>query len=139
MIGRVVSVKMAKTATVRVESRKTHPLYKKTYVWSKKYLADDPMGVALGDVVEILKVAPISKRKHFRITKVIGKDFVALGEEHMQKKAEEAIAEVLPEEEQSLDVSLQPLDKKEEKKDEPKKEKKEIKPKRARKAKEEKV
>ncbi len=98
MIGRVVSVKMQKTAVVRVESRKTHPLYKKSYVWSKKYLADDPIGVVLGDVVEIVKVAPISKRKHFRITKVTGKDFVALGEEHLQKKVEEAIAEVLPEE-----------------------------------------
>ncbi|MDO8499036.1 MAG: 30S ribosomal protein S17, partial [bacterium] len=96
MIGRVVSVKMQKTAVVRVESRKTHPLYKKSYVWSKKYLADDPIGVVLGDVVEIVKVAPISKRKHFRITKVTGKDFVALGEEHLQKKVEEAIAEVLP-------------------------------------------
>lgn len=97
--GRVVSTKMEKTVTVLVESRKTHPLYKKTYGWSKKYLVDDQIGVSLGDIVEIVKVAPVSKRKHFRITKVIGKDLVALGEAHLKEKTEEAIARVMPEEE----------------------------------------
>lgn len=98
MIGRVVSVKAIKTVTVLVGSRKTHPLYKKSYVWTKKYLVDDPIGVSLGDVVELIKVRPISKMKHWQITKVIGKDFVAVETEELKQEAEEAISEVLPEE-----------------------------------------
>ena len=98
MIGRVVSTKMEKTVVVLVASRKKHPLYKKTYAWSKKYLADDQLGVSLGDVVEIVKVKPISKRKHFQVTKVVGSDFVAIAEEHLKEDAKDAIEEVLPEE-----------------------------------------
>lgn len=96
MIGRVVSAKMQKTAVVLIEGKKTHPLYKKTYVWSKKYLAHDEMGAKLGDVVNIAPTRPISKRKHFKIIKILGKDEVALGEAAMKKVEEEAIAEVLP-------------------------------------------
>lgn len=98
MIGRVVSVKMQKTIAVLVEGKKTHPLYKKTYVWSKKYLVHDEIGCKLGDVVEIASTKPISRRKHFLVTKIIGKDLVALGEEAMKLEAQEAIAEVMPEE-----------------------------------------
>lgn len=98
MIGRVVSVKMAKSAVVLVESNKKHPLYGKIFLRTKKYLADDPIGVKLGDVVEIEKVRPISKNKHFQIKKVLGSDFVSLGKEALKEKAKEAIAEVLPEE-----------------------------------------
>lgn len=114
MIGRVVSTKMQKTAVVLIDSRKTHPLYKKSYVWSKKYLAHDELGVKLGDIVEIVKIRPISKRKHWNVTKVVGSDFVAIATEHLKEGAEEAIAEVLPEEpieEQSSVLSSQLSDK----------------------------
>lgn len=119
MVGRVVSVKMQHTATVLVEGKKTHALYKKSFVSSKKFLADDPLGVNLGDVVEIIKIKPISKKKHWQITKVIGKDVIAMGEEHMKEKAQEAIEEavpagrqVMPEEEESTVDSLQTTAKK---------------------------
>ncbi len=98
MIGRVVSVKMNKTAAVLVENLKRHPLYNKSFKHSKKYLADDQTGVALGDIVEIQKIKPISKRKHWTILKVVGKDIVALGTEAMAKVAQAAIEEVMPEE-----------------------------------------
>jgi small subunit ribosomal protein S17 len=98
MIGRVVSNKMTKTAVVLVESKKTHPLYGKSYVWTKKYLVDDPMGVGLGDIVVFNKVKPISKHKHWQIAKVLGKDIVSLEQAELQEEAAEAIAEVLPEE-----------------------------------------
>lgn len=115
MIGRVVSTKMAKTATVLVERRKTHPLYRKSFMRSKKYLADDSLGVSLGDVVVIAKVRPISKRKHWRVEKVLGKDVVALGTKKLQEGAAEAIAEVLPEEkeEETEDKSPEKSTKKE--------------------------
>ena len=54
MRGRVVSVKMVHSASVLIEGKKTHPLYKKSFVWSKKYLVDDPFGVKKGDVVNTI-------------------------------------------------------------------------------------
>jgi small subunit ribosomal protein S17 len=98
MIGRVVSAKMQKTVAVLVEGKKTHPLYKKTYVWSKKYLVHDEVGAKLGDVVIMEETRPISKRVHWEIKKIVGADVVALGEAAMKQVEEEAIAEVMPEE-----------------------------------------
>lgn len=102
MIGRVVSAKMQKTVSVLVEGKKTHPLYKKTYVWSKKYLVHDEMGAKEGDVVSIIETRPISKNKHFKVLKIVGKDVVALGEAAMKQVEEEAIAEVMPEEKEEV-------------------------------------
>lgn len=109
MIGRVISTKLKNTATVLVERTAMHPLYKKTFVRSKKYLVHDPLGVKEGDVVEIIKVRPISKNKHWQIIRVIGKSLAEIAEEKLKQAAEETIAEVMPEErsEESSDVSLQ--------------------------------
>jgi small subunit ribosomal protein S17 len=98
MIGRVVSVKMQKTAVVLVETPKIHPLYNKRFLRTKKYLVDDPIGVKLGQIVNFEKIRPISKMKHWQIKKVLGLDVVALGTEALKEEAKEAIAEVLPEE-----------------------------------------
>ncbi|OGE30877.1 30S ribosomal protein S17 [Candidatus Daviesbacteria bacterium RIFCSPHIGHO2_01_FULL_44_29] len=111
MKGRVVSVKMTNTAVVLVETSKRHPLYNKTYLRSSKYLAHDLLNVAEGDIVEIEKIRPISKRKHWQVVKVLGKDVVALGEAVLEKHAQEAIEEVMPtakETEESSVVSDQP-------------------------------
>lgn len=109
MIGRVVSTKLKNTATVLVERTAMHPLYKKTYIQSKKYLVDDPIGVKNGDIVDFVNCRPISKRKSFMITKVLGKSFTEIAEDQLKKKAEEVISEVMPEEktEESLVVSPQ--------------------------------
>jgi small subunit ribosomal protein S17 len=131
MIGRVVSAKMQKTVSVLVEGKKTHPLYKKTYVWSKKYLVHDEMGAKEGDVVSIAETRPISKNKHFKVIKILGKDVVALGEAAMKQVEEKAIAEVMPEEKEEAvevaeaEVKVEPVAKKEVKKG-AKKEKKEV-------------
>ena len=98
MIGRVVSTKLKNTATVLVERTARHPLYKKTYVQSKRYLVDDAIGVKEGDVVEIIKCRPVSKAKHWKISKVLGKNLAEIAEEKLKREAEEAIAEVMPEE-----------------------------------------
>lgn len=101
MVGRVVSTKMQKTAVVLVESQKTHPLYKKSFIRTKKYLVDDPFEVKDGDIVVFVKIRPISKRKHWQITKVLGRDFVSLEQAELKEGAKKAIAEVLPEEKPS--------------------------------------
>lgn len=97
MIGRVISTKMQKTAVVVVEGKKMHPLYKKAFVRSKKYLVDDSLGVKDGDVVEISKVAPISKNKHWRVTKVVGKNLEEITKEQLKIEAEKIVSEVMPE------------------------------------------
>ena len=101
MIGRVVSVKMNKTASILVEGEKEHPLYKKRFIFSKKYLVDDQKGVKLGDIVEVTKIRPVSRRKHWTISKVLGKDIVAVEETALAEVSEEAIAEVLLEEKEN--------------------------------------
>lgn len=94
--GRVVASKTAQTATVLLESRKTHPLYKKSYARSKRYLVQDDLGVKMGDLVEITKCKPISKNKHFKIIKVVGTNMEAIITEQLKEEAQAAIAEVLP-------------------------------------------
>lgn len=103
MIGRVVSTKTNKTVTVLVERMAKHPLYKKTYVQSKRYLVDDQKGVKEGDVVEIIKTKPISKNKHWAILKVVGKNLAEITKEKLKAQAEETIAQVMPEKTEELE------------------------------------
>jgi len=66
--GVVVSKKCDKTATVKVERRVMHTMYKKYITRSKKYAAHDPEnGTHEGDVVFIRECRPISKTKHWEI------------------------------------------------------------------------
>ncbi len=103
MVGRVVSIKMKNTVTVLVTRTAKHPLYKKTYVQSKKYLANNSVEVKPGDMVEIIKVRPISKNKHWQVVKVIGRSVEEIVSEQLQKKGAEEIAEVMPEEKEVME------------------------------------
>ena len=74
LIGKVVSAKRAKTVTVLVERKVTHPLYGKIIKLSKKYHAHVDNGVARdGDLVMIEECAPISKTKAWRVREVLAK------------------------------------------------------------------
>ena len=112
MLGRVISTKMAKTAVVLVERIATHPLYKKKFLRSKKYLVSDPLGVEDGDLVEIMKVAPVSKNKHFRIIKVVGKNLEEITEEKLKAESEKIVAEIMPEEKEGSKDKNQELSEK---------------------------
>lgn len=69
--GVVISDKMAKTAVVRVDRYKKHPLYGKYMKLSKRYKAhDEKKEYKTGDKVIIKECRPLSKDKHF---KVVGK------------------------------------------------------------------
>ena len=73
-IGQVVSAKMQKTIRVQVDRRVRHPLYKKYIRRSTVYFAHDERGEAgLGDTVEIMETRPLSKRKRWRLIRVVGK------------------------------------------------------------------
>ena len=68
MQGVVVSDKMDKTVTVKVEHRIMHPLYKKFIRRSKKYAAHDENNACkIGDTVSIRECKPISKRKKWEV------------------------------------------------------------------------
>ena len=68
MQGIVVSDKMDKTVTVKVERRVIHSLYKKFIRRSKKYSAHDENNACkVGDVVSIRECKPISKNKHWEV------------------------------------------------------------------------
>lgn len=122
MKGRVISVKTSKTATVLIERVAMHPLYKKTFLRSKNILVDDAIGVQMGDIVEMVKVKPISKNKHWSIVKIVGKNLTEIVESEQKEAAEKVISEVMPEEktEEPSDVSLQ-TEKVNEKEEKPKK------------------
>ena len=80
-IGRVVSDKMEKTVVVAVDSRKRHPLYKKTFKRTLKYKVHDEKGVCqVGDVVKIIETRPLSKEKRWRVADVITKSQLAAPE-----------------------------------------------------------
>ncbi len=73
-IGTVVSNKMEKTATVRVDTVVQHSLYKKTVKQSKKYKAhDEENQCGIGDVVKIMETRPLSKDKRWRVVEVLEK------------------------------------------------------------------
>lgn len=74
LTGRVVSDKMAKTRTVLVERRVTHPLYGKIVTRSKKYHAHDEANECHeGDLVMIEECRPLSKTKAWKVVKLIEK------------------------------------------------------------------
>ena len=72
--GRVVSDKMDKTITVKVETKKTHPLYGKRVEYYKKLKAHDENNEAsIGDIVEIMETRPLSATKRYRLVKIVEK------------------------------------------------------------------
>jgi len=113
MIARVTSTKLKNTATVLVERKAVHPLYKKSFIRSKKYLVDDPIGVKIGDIVEILKIRPVSKKKHFKIIKVVGKNLEELTAEKLKEEAKRLVEEVMPEKKEADQLTSESVDKKE--------------------------
>ena len=75
--GTVVSNRMDKTAVVRVERLKAHPLYRKVIRLHSRYMVHDEENEArIGDEVVIEECRPMSRRKRWRIV-----DYVQRGEE----------------------------------------------------------
>lgn len=72
--GVVSSKKTDKTIVVTVQTRLTHPLYRKQYTVTKKFMAHDENNEAqTGDKVEIVETRPISARKHFKLSQILEK------------------------------------------------------------------
>lgn len=74
-VGHVVSDKMDKTITVRVDRTVRHARYAKTMCLSKKYKVHDEQQIAkVGDVVEFYTCKPLSKTKHMMLHRIVKTD-----------------------------------------------------------------
>jgi small subunit ribosomal protein S17 len=72
--GVVSSDKTDKTIVVTVREKKTHPLYRKQYTTTKKFMAHDEKNEAkMGDTVVIVETRPISRRKSFTLDHIVEK------------------------------------------------------------------
>lgn len=72
--GVVSSDKGDKTIVVTVATPKTHPIYKKKYTSSKKFMAHDEKNEAkAGDTVVIAETRPLSARKHHTLVNIVGR------------------------------------------------------------------
>lgn len=73
-IGIIISNKMEKTIVVKIENRYPHPIYFKTLIKTKKYLAHDELEECnIGDLVLIEECRPLSKRKRCKLVKILKK------------------------------------------------------------------
>ena len=77
LIGVVVSDKAEKTITVKVETYKKDPIYKKRIKYSKKYTAHDEKNLAkVGDKVRLVATRPLSKTKRYELVEIVEKAIV---------------------------------------------------------------
>ncbi|HYM65361.1 MAG TPA: 30S ribosomal protein S17 [Candidatus Sulfotelmatobacter sp.] len=69
--GKIVSLKMNRTAIVEITRRNAHPLYKKLLKRSSRIKADtSDLTLSLGQIVKITETKPISKQKFFKVMEV---------------------------------------------------------------------
>lgn len=74
LVGMVLSNKMDKTVTVRVERTVMHPVYKKYIRRRAKFAAHDAQDAcSIGDRVLITESRPLSKTKRWRVSQIIEK------------------------------------------------------------------
>ena len=72
LVGRVLSNRMDKTATVVVERKKRHPLYGKVITMRKKYKAHDAENSCqIGDMVRMIESRPLSREKRWVVTEIL--------------------------------------------------------------------
>lgn len=70
--GIVVSDKMNKSIVVRVTRHVRHPLYKKYFFKSKKFMVHDENNECqVGDTVRIIETRPLSARKRWRLDAIV--------------------------------------------------------------------
>lgn len=71
-VGRVVSNRMDKTVTVRVDRQVKHPLYGKYIKRSSKLYAHDAENECNeGDLVRVVETRPLSRTKTWRVIEIV--------------------------------------------------------------------
>jgi small subunit ribosomal protein S17 len=65
---------MSKSITVAIERRLKHPIYKKYFKKTTKFMAHDEKNEAsIGDIVKIMETRPLSSRKRWRLVEIVEK------------------------------------------------------------------
>ncbi len=70
--GKVIAKHDEKTVKVEIVRLMAHPVYKKRLKRSKNYLVHDEVGVKVNDRVRFVACKPMSKRKCWKITELVG-------------------------------------------------------------------
>jgi len=76
MKGTVVKLDLQNTATIEMNSQRYVPKYQRYFPVTTRVKAHNPneVNAVIGDIVEINFCRPLSKTKHFVITKKVSKD-----------------------------------------------------------------
>jgi small subunit ribosomal protein S17 len=74
MTGVVTSNKMTKTVVVEITRKFRHPLYKKVVYSSKRVKAHDEIGCQIGDEVQIVESAPVSRDKRWVVETIMKRE-----------------------------------------------------------------
>ena len=70
--GKVVSNKPDKTVIIKVERQVSHPIYKKYYKKTKKFMAhDENNDCNVGDIIRIRECRPLSARKNWELVEIV--------------------------------------------------------------------
>ena len=105
LTGIVTSDAQDKTIVITVTTRKTHPIYGKSYTVTKKFAAHDAQNAAKkGDKVIIAETRPISKNKSFVLDSIVERGHEAV--EIKKTAAEEEIEAKLAEKEAKRHAAL---------------------------------
>lgn len=72
--GTVTSDRMDKTVAVEIVRTYQHPFYKKIVRRSTKVLAHDEQNMCnVGDLVQVVEVRPLSRRKRWKVRQIVSK------------------------------------------------------------------
>lgn len=89
--GTVTSDKGDKTIVITTKERHTHPMYKKQYSVTKKFMAHDEKNSAqVGDLVVIVETRPLSARKRFTLQTIVERAGVKFEDTDNQEKEVQA-------------------------------------------------
>jgi small subunit ribosomal protein S17 len=74
LVGEVVSNKMMKTVSVRVDRLTKHPKFKRYVRRSRTFMAHDENSLCQpGDRVKIIESRPLSRHKRWRVTAIVAR------------------------------------------------------------------
>lgn len=92
LTGTVSSVAPDKTIVITVQTRKTHPIYKKQYMSTSKYMAHDENNECkVGDRVMIVETRPLSARKRYKLDKILERATITKDDLDVLEQTEEAV------------------------------------------------
>ncbi len=92
LTGTVSSASPDKTIVITVQTRKTHPIYKKQYTSTSKYMAHDENNECkVGDRVVIIETRPLSARKRYKLEKILERATITKDDLDVLEQVEESV------------------------------------------------